>query len=58
VGLGLEPEVVRADLEDLDHRMIFLHRDREGAVEWAYPVTASRTPHLVQWKDGPEVQGA
>ncbi|MBI2898377.1 MAG: hypothetical protein HYY06_32805 [Deltaproteobacteria bacterium] len=57
-ALELAPELVRADLEDLERKMIFLHRDREGAVEWAYPVTASRTPHRVRWEDGLAVQAA
>lgn len=57
-ALDLPVGVVRTDLEELERRMIFLHRNPEGAVEWAFPVSAARTPHRVRWKDGAEVQAA
>lgn len=57
-GLDLPLDVVRTDLDDLDRRMIFLHRDPAGAVEWAYPVSAARTPHRVLWEDSREVRAA
>jgi len=47
-GLELPLDVVVADLGELDRRLIYLHRDANGAVEWAYPVTAARTPHRVR----------
>jgi hypothetical protein len=43
VGLPLERTV--ALLDDLEKHMTFLFRDETGAVVWAYPVTAARTPH-------------
>ncbi len=46
--LELPPDAVVADLAELDRRLIYLHRDDTGAVEWAYPVTAARTPHRVR----------
>ena len=43
--LSLPLERTLAILDDLQKRLTFLFRDEAGAVEWAYPVTAARTPH-------------
>jgi len=41
-----EDEVTRI-LAELEARLFFLVRNRGGDVEWAYPVTAARTPHRI-----------
>jgi hypothetical protein len=43
--LSLSLERTVAILDDLEKRLTFLFRDEAGAVVWAYPVTAARTPH-------------
>lgn len=45
------PEVVRL-LDDLERRLFFLVRNEEGAVAWAYPVTAEPTPHRLTFSSG------
>ena len=55
-GRPLPPELIAARLnlpldrtiailDDLERRLTFLFRDETGAVVWAYPVTAAKTPH-------------
>ena len=55
-GRPLPPELIAARLNlpldqtiallaDLEKRLTFLFRDETGAVVWAYPVTAAKTPH-------------
>ncbi len=43
--LGLPLEKAVTILDDLEKHLTFLFRDEAGAVVWAYPVTAARTPH-------------
>jgi hypothetical protein len=38
--------------------MTFLFRNEHGAVEWAYPVTAARTPHRVAFSTGERINAA
>ena len=45
------PEVVRL-LDDLERRLFFLVRNEQGAVAWAYPVTAEPTPHRLTFSSG------
>ena len=49
---------VNVTLEDLERRMTFLYRDSEGAVAWAYPVTADETPHHVTFDTGERINAA
>jgi len=69
VGVPLSPEYiaeklhlpldrVTAILEDLERRMTFLYRNTEGAVAWAYPVTADETPHRVAFDSGEQIHAA
>ncbi|MCA9719321.1 MAG: hypothetical protein H6713_02250 [Myxococcales bacterium] len=44
---------VAALLDELERRLTYLFRDAAGAVEWAYPFTASETPHRVRFDRGP-----
>ena len=45
-------------INDLEKRMTFLFRNRDGAVEWAYPVTAAQTPHRLTFSTGEQVNAA
>jgi hypothetical protein len=56
--LELPVERVISILDDLERRLTFLFRDREGAVVWAYPVTADVTPHRVTISTGETVYAA
>jgi hypothetical protein len=56
--LGLTPARTEEILEDLERRMTFLFRDAQGAVSWAYPVTAEETPHRVEFETGEQVHAA
>jgi hypothetical protein len=43
-GLGLETERVREILDELEAQLTFLYRGDGRNVDWAYPVTAEKTP--------------
>jgi hypothetical protein len=45
-------------LADLERHMTFLFRNEQGAVVWAYPVTAERTPHRVTFDSGEQIYAA
>ena len=57
-SLGLPLARVRQILDELEARKAFLFRDNEGAVVWAYPVTAEETPHRVSFKSGERLYAA
>jgi hypothetical protein len=56
--LDLEASRVVAILDELERRMTFLFRNAQGAVAWAYPVTADRTPHRVSFGTGEQIYAA
>ncbi len=56
--LDLDPGRVIAILDELERRMTFLFRNEQGAVAWAYPVTADRTPHRVSFGTGEQIYAA
>ena len=56
--LGLPLAQVTDILDELEQRMTFLFRDERGAVAWAYPVTAERTPHHVTFSTGEQAYAA
>ncbi|MFN8372724.1 MAG: hypothetical protein U0694_07585 [Anaerolineae bacterium] len=69
VGKPLPPEYIAASLslpltqvvsilEELERHMTFLFRNEHGAVAWAYPVTADKTPHRVTLQTGEVVYAA
>jgi hypothetical protein len=69
VGMPLSPEYIAEKLhltldrvtdtlEDLEQRMTFLYRNTEGAVAWAYPVTADETPHRITFDSGEQIHAA
>jgi len=49
---GLERDRVVSILEELEKWLVFLFRNDQGSVLWAYPVTADTTPHLVSLNSG------
>ena len=49
---------VRGILEELERKLFFLVRDEQGAVVWAYPVTAETTPHRLNFSTGERLYGA
>ncbi len=56
--LGLPLDRVTNIIDKLEKRMIFLFRNEDGDVEWAYPVTADATPHRVVFDTGEETNAA
>ncbi len=56
--LGLPLARVNTVLEDLEKNLTFLFRNSQGAVAWAYPVTADRTPHRVAFSTGEQIYAA
>ena len=57
-ALELEVELVRDALERLERKMVFLWRNEDGAVSWAYPVTVDTTPHQLAFKTGERMTAA
>ena len=57
-ALDLPVERVVAILTELEEHKGFLFRNQEGAVNWAYPVTAEKTPHLLKLNTGEQVYAA
>jgi hypothetical protein len=68
-GKPLTPELIANELDlpldqviaisdDLEKHMTFLFRNEQGAVTWAYPVTADETPHLVTFSTGERIHAA
>jgi len=57
-GTGLPIEQVTRLLGELERNMTFLFRSNGHDVDWAYPVTADRTPHRVRLDSGERFFGA
>ena len=45
-------------LDDLEKNLFFLVRDKKGAVLWAFPVTADKTPHRATFSTGESINAA
>ena len=56
--LGLDLGAVRSILDDLERNLLFLVRNEQGAVSWAFPVTVDRTPHHMTFSTGERLFGA
>lgn len=65
----LSPETVAEELQlpvtrvveilaELEAKKAFLFRDEQGAVLWAYPVTAAETPHRLTVSSGEQLYAA
>jgi hypothetical protein len=57
-GLNLPVAQVKSILDELDKHMTFVCRNTQGAVVWAYPVTAESTPHHVTFSTGEQLYAA
>jgi hypothetical protein len=57
-ALGMSEARVGAVLEELERNLFFLVRDAEGAVSWAFPVTAAQTPHHLHFSTGERLDAA
>ncbi len=57
-GVDLPPATVIETLDDLEARKGFLFRNQDGAVVWAYPVTAAATPHRIAFRSGETLYAA
>jgi hypothetical protein len=56
--LDLPIERVVVLLDQMEKRLTFLYRGCGTAVSWAYPMTADKTPHRVQFDSGKQVNAA
>jgi hypothetical protein len=56
--LGLSNELVAAILDELEKNLVFLVRNDQGDVTWAFPVTAESTPHEITFSSGERLYGA
>ena len=55
---GLALDHVNAILADLEQHLFFLVRDGAGNLDWAFPVTTTRTPHRLTFSTGEKIFGA
>lgn len=55
---GLELGRVEEILDELQRKLFFLVRDSRGDVNWAFPVTTSRTAHRLSFSTGERIFGA
>ena len=56
--LDLPPDRVGVILEELEKNLFFLVRNDEGAVSWAFPVTADETRHRLRFTSGETLYAA
>jgi len=57
-NLSIPIDRVQIILEELERNLFFLVRNRNGAVAWAFPVTADKTPHQVALNTGDRIYAA
>ena len=57
-GLLLPLKQVLSILDELEQNLFFLVRNEQGAVEWAFPVTAASTPHHLSYSTGERLDAA
>jgi len=69
VGRPLSPEFIARELkislprvneilDDLEKHLVFLFRNDNGEVSWAYPVTCETTPHHFTFESGEQTNAA
>jgi hypothetical protein len=56
--LGLPIARVHTIVENLEHHLFFLVRNKAGEISWAFPVTTERTPHRLKFSTGERAHGA
>jgi hypothetical protein len=49
---------VEAILEELERKLVFLVRNKQGQVTWAYPITVEPTPHRLRFSTGERLYAA
>jgi hypothetical protein len=63
VGVPIEPATISQELDlpldrvvgildELERNLVFLVRNEQGAVSWAFPVTVEQTPHHLGFSTG------
>jgi len=52
--LALPPARIKEMLDQMERRMMFLVRNNDAHITWAYPVTADQTPHHARFDTGEE----
>ena len=57
-ALKMPGDRVTAVLDELEKRLMFLFRNEQGAVTWAYPVTVDKTPHQATFSTGEQLSSA
>jgi len=57
-SLRLDSQSVTGLLEDLESHLLFLVRNAQGEVSWAFPATTDRTPHRLRFSTGERIFGA
>jgi hypothetical protein len=57
-ALELPLAQVQLILEELEKHLVFLVRNEQGAVAWAYPVTVEPTPHRLEFSSGERLYAA
>jgi len=57
-ALGMPLAGVISILEELERELLFLVRNEQGAVAWAYPVTVEPTPHRLLFHSGEHLYAA
>lgn len=56
--LALAEDLVAGILDDLEKNLVFLVRDENGEVAWAFPVTTDVTAHEISFSSGERLYGA
>ena len=56
--LGIPLDRVNCLLVELEQKLFFLVRNRNGAVSWAYPITVETTRHKLKFASGEHLYGA
>jgi len=54
----LSTDQVTEIFDDLERHLLYLYRNPQGMVAWAYPVTVDRTPHALTFSTGERLYGA
>jgi hypothetical protein len=57
-ALKMSPGQAAKILDDLEKQLFFLVRNDDGAVSWAFPVTADETPHRLVFNTGERLYAA
>jgi hypothetical protein len=56
--LKLPLEQVNSILDELEKKLVYVVRNEQGMVAWAYPVTVESTPHRLSFSSGERLYAA